>query len=236
MSKKREFGEGPIYTITNYVMWFFIGNFYFLLCNIPLVFVLLSFSGEHIPEYLFLLTLSALPVGPAYTALLSAMGKLVREKDVSMTRAYFSAYKTNFFQAFFFWALEIVLILVLILDIRFFATKSYGNFIIAFMYVMIGLVFFASLYIFPVVSRFYLKNLDVIKISFYFIAKKWKTTISCVAVLITSFAISYKFTSIAVLFIFSLMCYAIMLLQKDALKELEEKVTGNVVQNEIIQL
>ena len=26
---KREFGEGPIYTITNYIFWFFLGNLYF---------------------------------------------------------------------------------------------------------------------------------------------------------------------------------------------------------------
>ena len=43
---KREFGEGPIYTITNYTFWLFMGNFYFLLMNIPLLYILLLFFAN----------------------------------------------------------------------------------------------------------------------------------------------------------------------------------------------
>ena len=55
---KREFGEGPLHTITNYIFWFFLGNLYFFLLNIPLIFVLivvLSNGGQQFHPGLFLL-------------------------------------------------------------------------------------------------------------------------------------------------------------------------------------
>ncbi|MCM0647113.1 DUF624 domain-containing protein [Clostridium swellfunianum] len=224
MSKKREFGEGPIYTATNYIMWFFLGNFYFLICNIPLLFVIFSFSGEFINEYLVLLVLSALPVGPAYTALLSTMGKLVREKDINTTKDYFSAYKTNFLQSLFVWTLQVVLIIILIIDMRFFASKGYGRIAIPVVYSLIAIILATSIYVYSIISRFYLKTKDIVKLSLYFLVSKWKITISCISVFIISYGIAYKFASIGSLFIVSLACYSIMFLQKDVLKDMEEKL------------
>jgi uncharacterized membrane protein YesL len=229
MSKKKEFGEGPIYTITNYIMWFFLGNFYFLLCNIPLIFIMFSFTGEFVPEYLVLLTLSALPVGPAYTALLSAMGKLVREKDVNITRDYFKAYKTNFLQSLFIWTLQIILIIILLIDIKFFAGGAYRNIAVPIIYALIIIMLVTGIYIYSILSRFYLKTKDVIKASVYFIVRKWKITISCISVFVISFTVAYNFASIAALFIVSITCYALMFLQKDILKELEEKLNQNEI-------
>jgi uncharacterized membrane protein YesL len=229
MSKKKEFGEGPIYTITNYIMWFFLGNFYFLLCNIPLIFIMFSFTGEFVPEYLVLLTLSALPVGPAYTALLSAMGKLVREKDVNITRDYFKAYKTNFLQSLFIWTLQIILIIILLIDIKFFAGGAYRNIAVPIIYALIIIMLVTGIYIYSILSRFYLKTKDVIKASVYFIVRKWKITISCISVFVISFTVAYNFASIAALFIVSITCYALMFLQKDILKDLEEKLNQNEI-------
>lgn len=99
---KREFGEGPIYTITNDLIWFFWGNFYFLLLNIPLLFVLtvLLSNGAKAPseEFIQIMIICCIPIGPATTALLSVMGKLIREKDIHITRDFFKAYKSNFVQ------------------------------------------------------------------------------------------------------------------------------------------
>ena len=227
MNKKREFGEGPLYIITNYIMWFFLGNFYFLLCNIPLIFILFSFSGEFVAEYLVLLTLAALPLGPAYTALLSVMGKLVREKDVNITRDYFSAYKTNFLQSLFVWTVQIVLIIILLIDIRFFSGGAYGKIAVPIIYAFIIIILVTGIYIYSILSRFYLKTKDVIKSSIYFIVAKWKITISCISVFVISFTVAYRFTSMTALFIASLTCYALMFLQKDILKDLEEKLKHN---------
>jgi uncharacterized membrane protein YesL len=180
-------------------------------------------------EYLVLLTLSALPVGPAYTALLSTMGKLVREKDVNITRDYFKAYKTNFLQSLFIWTLQIILITILLVDIKFFAGGAYGNIAVPIIYALIIIILVTGIYIYSILSRFYLKTKDVIKASVYFIVSKWKITISCISVFIISFTVAYNFASIAALFIVSITCYALMFLQKDILKDLEEKLNQNEI-------
>lgn len=224
MSRKREFGEGPLYTISNYIMWFFVGNLYFILCSIPFWFIILGFNGKFTTEYAVLLTLFSLPIGPAYTALLSVMGKLVREKDVNMTKDYFSAYKKNFLQALFLWAVEIVIIVILIIDIKFFLLQSVGKIIVPILYGIIFIVLLAGVYVYPILSRFYLKSIDIIKLSFYYIAAKLKVTITCIAIVIIAYGILTKVTSAAALFIVSIICYGIMFMQQDVLKELEIKI------------
>lgn len=233
MRNKREFGEGPIYTITNYIMWFFLGNLYFMLCNIPLLFILLGFNGNFTAEYGILLVLSSLPVGPAYTALLGAMGKLVREKDVNITRDYFKAYKTNFIQSLFLWTLQIVIISILLVDIKFFAAKSLGKFMLPIFYAMILLVLLSGIYAFPVISRFYLRTRDVLKISFYYVFKKIKVTLTCISIFVIAYFILNKVTSTAILFVVSLLCFSIMYFQKDLLRELQMKVNPESIENEI---
>ncbi|MCM8709642.1 DUF624 domain-containing protein [Clostridium sp. SYSU_GA19001] len=234
MSKKREFGEGPIYTITNYIMWFFLGNFYFMVCNIPFLFILLGFNGTFTMEYAVLLILSSLPIGPAYTALLSAMGKLVREKDVNITRDYFKAYKINFLQSLFLWTLQIVIITILFVDIRFFAVNAFGKFIIPIFYGLILIVIFTGIYVFPIISRFYLKTKDILKVSFFYMFSKIKVTLTCASIFVIAYFILIKITSTAVLFIMSVLCFSIMYIQKDLLRELQIKVSPESIENETI--
>jgi len=102
MSKKREFGEGIIYTITNYLWWFLLGNFYFWLMNIPFVVIAFIMLVNNDSSFNLILILSLMPMGPALTALLSVMGKVTRKEDVDLTKDFFYAYKVNFFESLFF--------------------------------------------------------------------------------------------------------------------------------------
>ena len=61
------------------------------------------------PWFTSIIIICCIPIGPAATALLSVMGKLIREKDINITKDFFKAYKANFFQSLFFWTLEVVL-------------------------------------------------------------------------------------------------------------------------------
>jgi hypothetical protein len=163
---KREFGEGPIYTITNYILWFLMGNIYFLLLNLPLLYlllVLLSNGKSALPEgFGIVFSLCLIPMGPAATALYSVMGKLVREKDVNVTRDFFKAYKTNFLQSLFFWTLGILLINLLAFDVRVLISYNYPRILIYILFVIIAFIFILGLYVFPIISRFYLKSKDVL--------------------------------------------------------------------------
>lgn len=233
MAKKREFGEGPIFTITNYIMWFFGGNIYFMLCNIPFLFILLSYNGEVTAEYLVLLMLFSLPIGPAYTALLSVMGKLIREKDVNLTKDYFRAYKTNFLQSLFIWSMQVIVMSILVIDIRFFALKASGKYMIPVFYTFMMLDVVLGIYIYPIISRFYLKSLDIIKLSFYYLIKKLRVTLSSVGVFILAYlALNTKFVGTAFLFIVAIIAYGIMFFQNDMLKELQLKLNPESLEDE----
>lgn len=224
MARKREFGEGPIFTISNYIFWFMGGSFYFGLCNILFLFVLLTPIENPDPSYLTILMISLIPTGPAITALLSAMGKLVREKDINITKDYFRAYKQNFVQSLFVWVLGLAAISILLVDISFFKNQSYGIYVIPLMYALIVVVLAMGFYTLPLISRFYLKTKDVIRLSFYYSIAKFKITLLNISAIIIGGFVIYRYTTIAMIFVASGVCYLIMYYEKDLLKELEDQM------------
>jgi uncharacterized membrane protein YesL len=224
MAKKKEFGEGIVYTITNYIWWFVLANIYFGLVNIPFILVYLGSTAGGKFEFSFLFVLSLLPAGPAITALLSVMGKLVRDKDVNVTKDFFKAYKTNFMESLFYWAAFIIVLGVLYIDILYFNSKPQ---IIFIKYIFIGIGIIAvstSFYIFAVISRFYLRAIDVLKIALYYSIKKLHLTIFNWAYL---FGLSVLLTRISgavfILAGWSILAYLLMFNMKGVLSEIEEK-------------
>ncbi|MBU3114102.1 YesL family protein [Clostridium lacusfryxellense] len=228
---KREFGEGPLYTITNYIFWFFMGNLYFLLLNIPLVFmllVLLSNGTKAIPQgFTTIAIICCIPIAPAATALFSVMGKLIREKDINITKDFFKAYKTNFFQSLFFGALEIILICVLFIDIRFFISSGYPRMLTISIFVVMAFIFSMSLYVFPIISRFYLGWKDVLKTAAYYTIRKFNITLLCLSSFLIVGFIFFKISTFVLVFVSSIICFLIMYYQQKVLLEIEEKMKKN---------
>lgn len=227
----REFGEGPIHTITNYIFWFFLGNLYFCVLNIPLLFILLvilSNGGQQMPPwFVSVIILCSIPIGPAATALLSVMGKLIREKDISITRDFFKAYKANFFQSLLFWTLEIILIGILFIDTRFFISKGYPQILTSFIFIIIALIFLMSLYVYPIISRFYLSWKDTLKTAAYYSIKKIHITLLNLASFIVVGFVLLKVSSFILVFASSIICYLLMFYQQKILLEIEDKLKKN---------
>ena len=224
---KREFGEGPIYTITNYVFWFFLGNLYFLLLNIPLLLallVVLANGSAPLPKgFISIIAICCIPLGPSFTALLSVMGKLIREKDINITKDFFKAYKTNFTQSLFFGTLEIMLISILYVDIKFITSSSYPRILNIIVFVIICLIFLMSLHVFPIISRFYLSKKDVIKLALYYTIRKFHITIlNCTSFLVVGFIFTQVSTFVFI-FMWSVICYFIMVYEQKILIEIEDK-------------
>lgn len=225
---KKEFGEGPLYTITNYIFWFLLGNLYFLLLNIPLVLmliILVSNGANKIPQgFITILVLCCIPIAPAATALFSVMGKLIREKDINITKDYFKAYKTNFTQSLLFGTLEIMLICILSIDIKYFISSAFPKVLTVSIFVIIVFVFSINLYVFPIISRFYLNWKDVLKTATYYTIKKFNITLLCLSSFLIVIFIFLKVSNLILLFISSIVCYLIMYYQKNILLEIENKL------------
>ena len=225
---RKEFGEGLIFIITNYILWFVMGNIYFLLLNLPFVYVLFAIllnGNNKLPGgFSILFLLCCIPIGPAVTALLSVMGKLIREKDVNLTKDFFKAYKENFFQALYFWSIGIFMIGLLSFDIRYLIDNNYPSILAIILYIVIAIIIIMGLYIFPIISRFYLKFSDILKFSAYYAVKKIHTTIMN----LFSFAIIgflfYKGLTFVLIFVSSVICFLIMFYEQTILLEIEEKI------------
>lgn len=224
---KREFGEGPINTITNYILCFLLSNFYFLLMNIPLVYItiILVANGKNpLPSgFGVIVLLCCIPIGPAVTALCSTMGKLVREKDIVVTKTFFKAYKQSFLQSLFLWTLELIILVSAYVNLNYFVS----NIISIFIYVVIIYIIIIGLYAFPIVSRFYLKSKDVLKLSIYYTFKKINITILNAATIVLAGFISSKISVFASLFIMSITCYIIMYNLQKVFPEIEEKLQSD---------
>ncbi|NLP28228.1 MAG: DUF624 domain-containing protein [Clostridia bacterium] len=225
---KKEFTEGPIYVAMTYFSWFVISNIYFLLLNILLIFFLLAIEVDlSNPTYYLMLFVAALPVAPSFTALLSVMGKLVREGDINLTKDYFKAYKENFRQAFSIGALFTVLIVLLLVDIRIIKASSLATFLLPIFYGCIFSILLIALYAFPIVSRFYLKTKDVLKLSAFYIIKRFKNTLLNIAGVAVVFIVAEYAPSIAFMLFASIIAYIIMFNGKGILEEIEEKIISN---------
>ncbi|MGH4120439.1 YesL family protein [Clostridium sp.] len=233
---KREFGEGPIYTITNYIFWFFLGNLYFMLLNIPLLMalVVLASSGSNPlpPGFIFVFILCCIPVGPAITALLSVMGKLIREKEINITKDFFKAYKTNFFQSLIFGTIELIIISILLFDTRFLVSHNYPQILISVTYVIISFIFLISLHAFPIMSRFYLSLKDIVKLASYYTIRKFHITVlNCTSFIVAGF-ILYTVSSVAFIVMWSIICYMIMFYERKILIEIEDTFLKNTEKSE----
>lgn len=224
MGQKGEFGEGPIYTIFNYIWWFCLGNFYFLLCSIPLILTIIAFNSSLLTDGFIFFVISIIFEGPALAALCSAMGKLEREKDIDITRDYFKAYKQSFVQALMFGAIQSLLIFILVLDIRFFKLSEKGSLFLPFFTILLLIVILVNSFIFPIISRFYLKSKDVLKLSIYYCFKKLRITLYNLFIIILSLFTMQYIPFISIFFISSLVCYFIMYSEKDILKLIEDTI------------
>lgn len=228
MNGKKEIENRFFYNITNYIWWFLVGSFYFWLVNIPLILVFSSMVLSGINRMNWLLVLALIPVGPALTALLSIMGKLVREKELDVTKDFFKAYKINCIDSLFFWTLELIALTILWADIMYFNRFSSLHFLIIvpilLLFICLGLIF----YIFPILSRFYMKRTEALKVSCKYMVKRiYICLIGFIVTYITIKIYSKMDFMFIILAFISIICYVVMLLEKGMLQDLEEKLKNN---------
>lgn len=227
MSNRKEFGEGALFTISNYFWWFLAANFYFVILNLPIVLLLMGLrTGIIINPTIWFIALCCIPLGPSLTALLGVMGKLVREKDLNLTRDFFKAYKSSFKQSTLIWTIEVIIIALLFVDARYFLLiKSKLVFVIFILILFILLVVFYAL---SIISRFYLRTVDILKLCFTFSKLYLKTFLLNFMTLIAFGYIFFKIPVISILFLMSFYCYALMYNNSNILKTIEKKIQPTI--------
>lgn len=206
---KREFGEGIFLSICQFIIKIFLFNCYFVFCNLLILFYYVTYGFELTPQSKYIFLLTFIPLGPALTALYASMEKLRSEKDIS-SLYYWRMYRLNFKQAIKAWLIMLAFIMIFYIDILYFKERSYGVFFIPFFQVLIALLVLSSFYVFPIISRFHLKTVDVYKLSLYFIFSFYKATLFFIALILLGSTIAMKFPAYTFPFIFSLFSYIVM--------------------------
>jgi uncharacterized membrane protein YesL len=221
----KQFDDNIIYVITNYFAWIFVSNLYFILLNIPFIFML-TFGTVLITDgYVPLFIASSITLGPSLTALYSAMGKIIREKDISLTKNFFKFYKNSFKQSFLLWSLIIILIELLYFDMSLITLNNLPAFLSNILMSFIIIILFISLTTFPIISRFYFNTKDLLKLSIFYSLKRIKHSILNIIIVVAQILVLSIYPQYTTFFVFSLGAYAIMYNSKDFLTEIEETVS-----------
>jgi len=156
-------------------------------------------------------------MGPSITAVLSSMGKFVREKDVNPTKDFFIAYKTNFIPTMKYWLIQLTMIFILLIDILQTVTDT-SLFSIVYLILLI-VCLLIMIYALPIISRFEVRMKNLFIVSIYANFKYIKTTLLNVSTVIAFGIIYFKYPSITSLFMVSLIGYFVMYnLQKPMLQ------------------
>ncbi len=220
MDNSKNFKDSAVVTVFNYFMWFFMANIYFLLSNIPLVVVVMIFNGVWNSDYIILLVLSLLPVGPSSIALLKVMDKLLREKYISVTKDYFVEYYKNFKYSLIHWTITLGCGIILVADIIYFTGTILWSFFIILLLVLLA----TSIIAYPIIARYKLEFKKVWAIAFIYAIKKFNITLGVFLLLLVSGVILYQIPLIAIYIVFSIVAYMIMKLSNNILEEIRSSI------------
>lgn len=171
-----------------------------------------------------LLFITAIPFGPSVSALLSVMGKLLKEKEIDVWKDYSKAYKDNFKQALKIWVFLLIAMGILIVDVKVVSSIPSCRFLGAFFLGIMLILMLIALYAFPILSRFYMKTADIIRVSIYFSIRKLPTTAVKIVIIIGSFYLLKYFRVLGFMFFTSVIAYFIMFYDRTTLAKLEDKI------------
>jgi uncharacterized membrane protein YesL len=223
MKKQKEIQDSLIYTLANYIIWFFLGNLYFILFNIPLIFLILGLAtGILVNPSIWFTALCCIPLAPSLSALMGVMQEIILEKDVSLTKRFIKTYKNSFKQSIIIGTAIVTVITLLYFDAQYFLIHK--NSLAYLFYFIIFYVFLLGLYSLSIISGFNLKTKDIIKTSFNYSLTFFKSTIFNILTLLALAYIFLIFTSYSILIISSILCYAIMYNNRAMLNDIKKRI------------
>lgn len=223
-SKNNYFGEGIIFTISDYFLYFFMASIYFGVVNIPLILYLIITSKDPSLDSKLFMFIALIPVFPATSALLSVMGKLFRKKSVNVTKSFFKAYKDNFIISIKVGIIQVCLLGIFYIEGLY--IDSIGN--LQFFRYLIGILTFICIvinfYLLAIISRFYIRIFDLYKLSIYYLIRKPYIGVVGICVLYLLGFVTYKLSFLLSLYFTSLLGYFVMNMMNDTLVALESRI------------
>lgn len=217
MESKQEFGQGILFTFTNYIYWLFLTNIYFILANSIFLFFFMTLQQSFSNIILYFLAL--IPTGPAISALYYSMEKLIRTKELSPTKDFFEGYKKNMKDTLFLWIPILSVFFILLVDFQYLqgSNQLLANIILLLM--VIGAML--TMNILAINMRFKFRIRDIYKLAVYYSFNKFKNTIGGMFILFLVGALTVLTTNFLIIFISSIVAYLLMFNAKEMLNDIE---------------
>ncbi|WP_058486630.1 YesL family protein [Defluviitalea phaphyphila] len=133
----------------------------------------------------FIFSIPIITIGASTTALFYATGKKVRKEDGYIFRDFWKSFKMNFKQSTIIWIIMLIMAFIIWFNLN--NLWVFGNmqkFFVIFQYAILIQFIIIGIYIFPLLSRFYVTVPGVFKMSFIIGNRHILTTIICVALLV----------------------------------------------------
>lgn len=212
-----------VYQIASAIYSFFITNVYFMLVISPFIFVF--YFAEFTIQNILLYYITLLPFGPAYSALLKTMDKLVIDKLIAPTKDFWRFFRQNFKQALLYWFVKSTIILILLVDIYY--ASLFAPFLQYVFFILLFFMVLIMIYAFPILTRFEVGLKSLFVVSVYSVFRFVKVSLLNVTTVIAFGIIFYQFPSFISLFLMSLISFFMMYNLQGPLNLLRENFQKN---------
>lgn len=211
----------------NYIFWFFTLNLLFWILNIPIILFFTFIGISQIFTYFPLFLVCLIPVMPSFTVILYCINKIYKNKSINLFKDFIRGFKLNFLQSLIIWFIELVLIFLIYSNIKFFSIVS-NNLIISSLFIcLLSLIILLTPYLFLIISRFSMTNMQVLRLSFILTFTRPILTITNF-LLILAFMVLFEINpAIVILFLSSIVAFSLIFINKKLLSELEDISSKN---------
>lgn len=140
----------------------------------------------------FIFSIPIFTVGASTTALFYVLGKKVRNEDGYIWRDFWKSFKLNFRQSTIVWIILLVVFSLARFNLN--SAHLFGSMskaMIVFQYAILLQLIFITIYIFPLLSRFYMSITGAFKMAFFMANRHLLTTIICIVLFVATFFITW---------------------------------------------
>ncbi|MGL4572432.1 MAG: DUF624 domain-containing protein [Clostridium sp.] len=215
------FNLDKIFDTFNYIFWFFVLNFFFMLLNIPVIWFFIFVGISNLFSYFPLFLVCLIPTVPAFTILLYCMGKLIRTRNIELITDFVKGFKLNFKQALLLWIGELLIIFTLYSNIQFFSNVVPNTILTCLFAGLLILLIAITPFIYILMSRFSMKSLPLIRSAFVLTFTRPLLTITNILLFAISLIIFEVVPGTSILFIVSIFAFLLVFCNRLLLSELE---------------
>lgn len=222
LAKKKNYGQGPLFVITNFVYVFFMNSVLFILCN--LLFFIVSFILKPTLPNMLYYFITIIPMGPALSALIYSTTKFISEKEASPAKHFFHGYKRNFKDSLKLWIPLNIILFIFIVDLQDFYVYRSGYHSVMSIVLLIAIVFLmiSGFYALLINTHFVFRTKDVVRLSFHYLFTKIKASLGNIALIIIFFFVATITSTLLIILLSSVICYLFVLNSRSILEDVKD--------------